>query len=138
MSDATTIERTNTLPAADVPSAPPEAHQRAALKALAQNVFKLPDVCFAMVASNEPGKRIVLIRAGERGFYVTEYDAPSLEAAEVRVLVDRLNVGMGVTDAQQQAMVAGSAFGFHVPAADPDHPTNTGGTLRTVDSSMAH
>jgi hypothetical protein len=46
-------------------------------------------------------------------------------------------VKLGVTDEQQAAMVAGSMFGFHVPGADPDHPTNRGGALRALDASMS-
>jgi hypothetical protein len=69
------------------------------------------------------------------GYYSTGHDAPVFSVAAARVLVDRLNVRIGVTDAQQLAMVAGSLYGFHVPAADPEHPTNTG-ALRAVDPSM--
>ncbi|MDM0036807.1 hypothetical protein QTI33_32055 [Variovorax sp. J22P271] len=136
MSEATT-RITNTLLTAAVPSAPPEAHQRAAGGRGAGNLSKLPVLCYALVPSNEPGRRIALIKAGERGYYVTDFDGQAMELAEARILVDRLNVRMGVTDAQHQAMVAGAAFGFHVPAADPDHPSN-GGTLRTVDASMVN
>ncbi|MDM0032087.1 hypothetical protein QTI33_08035 [Variovorax sp. J22P271] len=53
---------------------------------------------------------------------MTDFDGQAMELAEARILVDRLNVRMGVTDAQHQAMVAGSAFGFHVPAAEHFEP----------------
>jgi hypothetical protein len=35
---------------------------------------------------------------------------------------DLFNRAHGVTPAQAQAMLHGSMWGFHVPAADPDHP----------------
>lgn len=91
---------------------------------------------YTFIPSRPVGQRIGIIKAGERGFHVTDHDGESLSEAAARLLVDRLNVRIGVTDARQLAMIAGSAFGFHVPAADPDHPSNTGGTLREVDTSM--
>jgi len=123
MSDTTTLQSTNTLANAAVPSAPPEAHQRAVAKA--RNLSKLPDLCYGLLETNQPGHRIVLLRAGERGYYNTEFDRATMPLAAARVLVDQLNVRLGVTDAQQLAMIAGSAFGFHVPGADPDHHLNT-------------
>lgn len=90
------------------------------------NLSKLPDFCYALIVKNVPGRRIVAIKAGVRGHYVTSFDGVTMDLAEARILVDRLNVRMGVTDAQHQAMIAGSNFGFHVPAADPEHPANTG------------
>ena len=136
MSEATTV--TNTLSIAAVPPAPPEAHQRADGEATESNLRKLPDICYALVACKAPGSRIVAIKAGERGHYVTSFDAEGMELASARVLVDRLNVRLGVTDEQHAAMVAGSMFGFHVPGANPDHPSNRGGaSLRVLDASMA-
>lgn len=44
---------------------------------------------------------------------------------------------LGVTDAQQQAMLAESQYGLHVTAADPDHQSNAGATLRSVDVDVA-
>ena len=121
MSEATT-QTTNTLSIAAVPSAPTEAHQRADLGT--ENLKKLPALCYGLIARNDPGKRIVIIRAGERGYYQTDFDSASLSLASAQVLVDRLNVRLGVTDAQQLAMAAGFAFGFNIPAADPEHPVN--------------
>lgn len=130
VSDTTTLQTTNPLSSADVPSAPPEAHQRAVAKA--RNLTKLPDFCYGLLETNPPGRRIVIIRAGERGHYVTGSDSPTMPLAAARVLVDRLNVRLGVTDAQQLAMIAGSAFGFHVPAADPDHRCHKGSSAAMI------
>lgn len=101
------------------------ARRSAARNRRASSLAKLPPLCYALVANNAPGHRVVIIKAGDRGHYLTEYDGPTMELAAARILVDRLNVRMGVTDAQQEAMLAGSTFGFHVPAADPEHPIHT-------------
>ena len=135
MSKANTV--THSPSNAAVPPAPPEAHQRAEREAMESNLLKLPDVCFALIASAPPGSRIVLIRSGRRGHYVTHFDTEHMPLAVARVFVDRLNAPTGVTNEQHAAMVAGSMFGFHVPDADPDHSGNRGGALRSLDGSMS-
>ena len=52
----------------------------------AGDLSNLPVLCYALVPSNEPGRRIVLIKAGERGYYVTDFDAQAMELAEARIL----------------------------------------------------
>ena len=121
MSEAPT-QTTNILSIAADRSAPAGARQRADLGK--ENLKKLPALCYGLIATNDPGKRVVIIRAGERGYYQTDFDSASLSLASAQVLVDRLNVRLGVTDAQQLAMAAGLAFGFSIPAADPEHPVN--------------
>lgn len=82
----------------------------------------LPSACYAFFGERSPGHRIVLVRAGVKGYIQADLDDKSLAQATARVLVDRTNVELGVTDAQQQAMIAGAVYGFHVPLADPAHP----------------
>ena len=43
----------------------------------------------------------------------------SNDRVEAQKIVDEYNEKLGVTKAQAEAMVAGSMFGWHVPAADP-------------------
>ena len=67
----------------------------------------LPDFCYTTNLEN--GKTIV-VKRGESGYYKTDYeDVPA----------DHLNARLGVTKAQEQAMYSGSAFGWNIPAADP-------------------
>lgn len=83
------------------------------------NLARLPTLCYALMDSREPGSRIVLIKAGESGYYKTDVDRPTLELDAAREIVDRLNSRLGVTPRQVEAMVCGSAFGWHVPGTDP-------------------
>ena len=74
----------------------------------AENMKNLPYECYA----NDPvtGEIIRIVR-GIEGYYQT---LNSQEGA------DNFNQAMTVTAAQKEAMLAGSVFGFHVPAANPD------------------
>lgn len=70
----------------------------------------LPDFCY----SYNPGAEdeVVLLKRGVMGYVPTEHRGGVLTAAA-------LNAELGVTKAQEQAMLAGSIFGFAVKAADP-------------------
>ncbi|MDM0032232.1 hypothetical protein QTI33_08820 [Variovorax sp. J22P271] len=135
MSGATT-RITNTLFTAAVPSAPPEAHQSSGGGG-GKKAVETPAALLCAGAEQRTRRRIVLIKAGERGYYVTGFDGQAMELAEARILVDRLNVGRGRDRGPASGHGRRLGLGFHVPAADPDHPLN-GGTLRTVDASMAN
>lgn len=76
-----------------------------------KNKYNLPDLCFAENIT-EPGK-IVVIKYGESGYYDSEYTGDCME----------LNEGIGVTEEQMRAMVAGSMFGWDVPGANPEFYT---------------
>lgn len=78
-------------------------------------LFKLPPAAF--VIAPDTGA-IVVVKRGEDGYY------PLLR--NVDLTLDALNAEVGVTLAQREAMLAGSMFGWHVPAADPDRYTIDG------------
>lgn len=82
------------------------------------NLAMLPDVCYAVLRHNAPGQRIVIIKRGESGFYPSPYDNVSASALDLESIVSRLNERLGVLDAQREAMLAGSCFGWHVPGAN--------------------
>jgi hypothetical protein len=66
----------------------------------------LPEICAAHLPSdNSP----ILIKRGTRG-YCLRWEAYDGE---------RFNKHHGITDAQVEAMLAGSMFGFDCPGADP-------------------
>ena len=71
----------------------------------------LPDHCYSMLSSEN---RLIKIVKGESGY---------LDLAELhengREIVDGKNSMLGVTKAQEAAMVVGSMFGWDKPGADP-------------------
>lgn len=72
---------------------------------LPPHVADLPSVCYGRnPATGAP----ILLKLGEAGFW----PAPGVDPI-------RINKTIGVTPEQAAAMMAGSMFGFHVPAADP-------------------
>jgi hypothetical protein len=68
----------------------------------------LPEKSFAYL--NTTGE-IIMIKRGEKGYY----PQPNIQDR----YVDDLNNAFGVTKEQAEAMVAGSMFGWDVPAANP-------------------
>lgn len=68
----------------------------------------LPEKSFAYL--NTTGE-VIMIKRGESGYFAQ----PNLQDRNV----DELNETFGVTKEQAEAMVAGSMFGFDVPAANP-------------------
>lgn len=86
----------------------------------------LPEQCYSLLL--DTGK-IVVLKKGETGYYPT--DIPFKSKEEAREIVDHQNKMLGVTRAQEEAMKAGSMFGFAVPAADPKNYDDTGKPLRT-------
>jgi hypothetical protein len=74
----------------------------------------LPDVCYSVEPSTGG---LILIKANEQGYYPSEYstDDPKYN----RSFATERNAKLGVTRAQEEAMLAGSVFGFDVPAAKP-------------------
>lgn len=77
------------------------------------SVCKLPEKAFAFrPESNE----IVVIHRGVDGYYELGVYA---EGVPVEEAVDALNDVLGVSKAEQMAMIAGSMFGWNVPAANP-------------------
>jgi hypothetical protein len=76
-----------------------------------RNCAKLPPHCATWVESE---KCAGIITRGESGYY------PTKTLMKTAKDVDRFNSLLGVTTAQREAMEAGSMFGFHCGAADPD------------------
>jgi len=91
-----------------------------------ENMTKLPLSCLSIDDTNGT---LIRIGRGQKGFCL-ERDAKTNEpvtgdrAVQLR---DEYNKKFGITKAQEKAMVNGSMFGFHCPAADPENPMNQEG-----------
>lgn len=80
----------------------------------------LPERCFSVLPST--GELIVLTK-GEGGY---EKSKVMLPAEDRKRYADKRNSDMGITKAQSEAMLAGSMFGWEVPAADPANYDDNG------------
>jgi len=75
---------------------------------------KLPAFCMSTLPSDGS---LIVITHKEKGYKFSDISTP--EAAENEYLAKYINDLLGVTPAQEAAMVAGSMFGWNVPAANP-------------------
>lgn len=73
----------------------------------------LPDKCFSYLESTG---EMIIITKGEKGYIPTGASGENMTPREA---VDAANKTIGVTKAQEAAMVAGFMFGWQVPNADP-------------------
>lgn len=88
---------------------------------MAEPILKdlLPELSYVFVEDAEPGKRIGIIKRGESGYHLTDYDRANRTNQDASQIVDNLNGRMKVSKAQAAAMYAGSLFSWNIPAADP-------------------
>lgn len=83
----------------------------------------LPEYCYSVL----PGSGdLIIINKGESGYYKCDFSEPG----DNRALADELNAEGGVSKAQEAAMLAGSMFGWSVPAADPRNYDDNGEPIR--------
>ncbi len=85
----------------------------------------LPEKCYAVLPS---GDEIIIVKKGESGYYHT--DKYGHDRAEALVIVNECNESGGVSKAQAAAMLAGSMFGWEVPAADPKNYDEQGQPIK--------
>lgn len=81
----------------------------------------LPESCHSVLPSSG---ELIVIKRGEKGYYPSEFS--SADEAENRIFADDRNTKNGVSKAQEAAMLAGSMFGWDVPAADPKNYDENG------------
>lgn len=75
---------------------------------------ELPETCFSTL----PGQgSLIILKRDETGYYPSEWDTG--DKVKNQEIADLHNQKRGITPAQVEAMQAGSMFGFHVLAADP-------------------
>ena len=84
----------------------------------------LPEWCYSTLPST--GERII-IQKGEMGYIPSEMEIVGKNA---RKAADFANNTIGVTKAQEAAMLAGSVFGWQTPAADPKNYDENGKLIK--------
>lgn len=77
------------------------------------NSVDLPEHCYTVLPSSG---QLIEIRRGEKGYYPCAYSTSDREYN--KVLANYFNAHEGISKAQAAAMLAGSMFGWNVPAAD--------------------
>ena len=85
----------------------------------------LPEQCYGVLPDTG---ELIIIKKGESGYYRTDFATTGKE--ETHALADEYNGKAGVNKAQAAAMMAGSMFGWPVPAADPKHYDENGQPIR--------
>lgn len=74
----------------------------------------LPELCFSVL----PGEgKLICIRRGEMGYYHSDWETG--DPVKNRELADYNNKRLGVSKAQEEAMLTGSMHGWACPGADP-------------------
>lgn len=87
----------------------------------------LPEVCYSILPSTGD---VIIIKHGENGYYRCEYSTE--DKAFNREFANDRNANLGVSKAQVEAMLAGSMYGWDVPAADPKSYDENGTPLRNT------
>lgn len=87
----------------------------------------LPEVCYSILPSTGD---VIIIKHGESGYYRCEYSTE--DKAFNREFANDRNANIGVSKAQVEAMLAGSMYGWDVPAADPKSYDVNGTLLRNT------
>ena len=87
----------------------------------------LPEVCYSILPSTGD---VIIIKHGESGYYRSEYSTE--DKAFNREFASDRNANLGVSKAQIEAMLAGSMYGWDVPAADPKSYDENGTLLRNT------
>lgn len=80
----------------------------------------LPDKCFSVLPSSN---ELIIIERGIKGYTPSNL---RIEGKTAQETADNANALTGITKAQEAAMLAGSMFGFDVPAADPKNYNDDG------------
>ena len=85
----------------------------------------LPDTCHSVLPSSG---ELIVIKRGESGYFRSEFSAD--DEQQNRIFADDRNAKQGVSKAQEAAMLAGSMFGWHTPAANPKNYNDRGEAIK--------
>lgn len=92
---------------------------------LKRQAEKLPDFCMSTLAATGD---LIKITNKESGYSTADWSSDHED--ENKVLADYFNRLLGVSKAQEQAMVAGSIFGWNTPAANPKNYDENGKAIK--------
>lgn len=87
----------------------------------------LPENCFSTLPSTG---EMITIKRGEQEYQVLSSESVLRTPEERRNYIEKLNERVGISKAQEAAMLAGSMFGWAVPAADPKNYDENGQPIR--------
>ena len=82
----------------------------------------LPEKCWAVLP---PTNKLIMVKRGVKGYTPQREDVIPWGPENK----DALNKRLGVTKAQENAMISGSMFGWHVPAANPANYDDEGNPI---------
>ena len=77
---------------------------------------KLPELCFTVLPSDQ--NQLICIKRGVPGYFPVSLRSIFDKRISAQQMADQLNEG--IAPEVVEAMIAGSMFGWDVPAADPD------------------
>ncbi len=84
--------------------------------------FPIPALCLTIEPSSGD---LINVKRGFTGYFPSDWNRPR-EREHNRMTADLANEGLHVSKAQEAAMCAGSMFGWHCPAADPQNYDDNG------------
>ena len=87
--------------------------------------FALPEKCFSVLPSTGA---LIIIERDKQSYEVSP--VAHFRGQTPQQSADVLNGNMGVTKAQEAAMLAGSMFGWDTPAADPKNYDRQGRPIK--------
>lgn len=85
----------------------------------------LPEHCYIYLPTT---REIGIVKKGESGYYRSDITLAYDE--DGKQFVEELNKKCGITKAQEAAMLAGSMFGWQIPAADPQNYDEQGQLIK--------
>lgn len=80
------------------------------------NLNLLPELCYAFLETNAPGKQIIAIRRGINGYQMTTFDEENAKHAQA--IVNKMNEKLDVNPLQAECMLVGSMFGWNAEGAN--------------------
>lgn len=83
------------------------------IKQFEANMVALPELCYTVT----PEGMLALIERGQMGYRPVHPP----QGSTPNEFASKMNVAMGVTAAQERAMLAGSLFGFQLAIANPEN-----------------
>lgn len=86
----------------------------------------LPEQCLSTLSTTG---ELIMITKGRSG-YTPCYDFSTNSRSENQEFANDRNIKKGVTKAQEEAMICGSMFGWHTPAANPKNYDSNGKLLK--------